>query len=230
MRFPSPRLSPLASSAMYKNLPAALIILDGFGSGPPGPGNAIAAANTPNLDRLFGHEPLASLKASGLAVGLPEGQMGNSEVGHLNIGAGRVVYQELTRINLAIADGSLLDNEVLVTSIKGAVLKGRPVHLMGLLSDGGVHSHQEHLYALVQMAADLGATDVRIHAFLDGRDVPPRSGAEFLDALQVRLDSIGVGRIVTVMGRYWAMDRDNRWERVERAWNAMVLGIGHRPY
>lgn len=212
---------------MFKNLPAALIILDGFGSGPPGPGNAIEAAETPNLDGLFSHEPLTSLRASGLAVGLPQGQMGNSEVGHLNIGAGRVVYQELTRINLAIADGSLLNNEVLVASIKGAVLKGRPVHLMGLLSDGGVHSHQEHLYALVQMAADLGATDVRIHAFLDGRDVPPKSGADFLDALHARLDSIGVGRIVTVMGRYWAMDRDNRWERVERAFDAMVLGIGH---
>lgn len=213
---------------MFKNLPAALIILDGFGMGPPGPGNAIAAADTPNLDRLFSRAPVTSLRASGLAVGLPEGQMGNSEVGHLNIGAGRVVYQELTRINLAIADGSILDNEVLVASIKAAILKGRPIHLMGLLSDGGVHSHQDHLYALVQMAADLGAADVRIHAFLDGRDVPPMSGADYLDALQARLDCIGVGRIVTVMGRYWAMDRDNRWERVERAFNAMVLGDGHR--
>jgi len=213
---------------MPRNLPAALLILDGWGSAAPGPGNAIAAAHTPNLDRLLAENPTTHLKASGLAVGLPDGQMGNSEVGHLNIGAGRVVYQELTRINLAIEDGSLGDNEVLRYAIDGARDAGRPVHLMGLVSDGGVHSHQRHLYALVRMAADRGVTDVRIHAFLDGRDVPPESGAGFLEALEMELAEIGVGRIVSVMGRYWAMDRDNRWERVHKAWEAMVLGDARR--
>ncbi len=208
---------------MPRNLPAALIILDGWGAAEPGPGNAVSAAQTPNLDALLSAYPVTRLKASGLAVGLPEGQMGNSEVGHLNIGAGRVVYQELTRINLAIDDGTLFENEVLRGAMSSAISAGRPVHLMGLVSDGGVHSHQRHLYALVRMAASLGATDVRIHAFLDGRDVPPESGAGFLGELEQELARIGRGRIATVMGRYWAMDRDNRWERVERAWRAMVL-------
>lgn len=208
---------------MAKNLPAALIILDGWGAADPGPGNAVAAADTPNLDRVLAECPTGRLKASGLAVGLPEGQMGNSEVGHLNIGAGRVVYQELTRINLAIEEGSLARNAVLVDAIDTAVGAGRAVHFMGLVSDGGVHSHQEHLYALVRMAAARGATDIRIHAFLDGRDVPPESGAGFLGELESVLADAGVGRIVSVMGRYWAMDRDNRWERVERAYDALVL-------
>jgi len=211
---------------MPRNLPAALIILDGWGAAAPGPGNAVDAAATPNLDRLLATYPTGRLKASGLSVGLPEGQMGNSEVGHLNIGAGRVVYQELTRINLAISDGSIADNVVLGDAIRDACMAGRAVHFMGLVSDGGVHSHQEHLYALVGMAASLGATDVRIHAFLDGRDVPPESGARFVGALQTRLSEIGVGRIASVMGRYWAMDRDNRWERVSRAWAAIAQGVG----
>lgn len=211
---------------MPTNLPAALIIMDGFGCADPGPANAISAARTPNLDELFERFPTTRLCASGLAVGLPEGQMGNSEVGHLNIGAGRIVYQELTRIDLAIEDGSLGDNPVLVSSIDQAVAAGRPVHLMGLVSDGGVHSHQEHLYALVEMASRRGARDIFVHAFLDGRDVPPSSGAGYMRQLVDRLEKIGAGRVATVMGRYYAMDRDRRWERVEQAWRAMVMGEG----
>jgi 2,3-bisphosphoglycerate-independent phosphoglycerate mutase len=211
---------------MPVNLPTALIILDGYGLAEENSGNAVALANTPELDALFARYPDTTLLASGLAVGLPEGQMGNSEVGHLNIGAGRVVYQELTRINLAISDCSILENPVLAEAIDGAVAEGKAVHFMGLLSDGGVHSHQDHLDALIAMAANRGATKVFIHAFLDGRDVPPRSGAGFVAALEARLAKLGVGTIATVMGRYWAMDRDHRWERVERAWRAMVDGEG----
>lgn len=208
--------------------PVALVIMDGFGLAPAGPENAVTLARTPNLDRLFAECPWSSLEASGLAVGLPEGQMGNSEVGHLNMGAGRVVYQELTRICKAIKDGTLLENEVLCDAIDAAVAAGRVVHLMGLVSDGGVHSHQDHLYALVRMAVARGARDVRVHAFLDGRDVPPTSGLGFLEKLEVVLAEAGVGRIATVMGRYYAMDRDKRWERVEKAWRAIVLGEGIR--
>ncbi len=206
--------------------PVALVIMDGFGLAPPGPGNAIHLARTPNLDALFERWPSTSLACSGLAVGLPEGQMGNSEVGHLNIGAGRVVYQELTRIFKAIEDGSLAENEVLRGAIDAAVAEGRAVHFMGLLSDGGVHSHQEHLYALLRMAANRGARRIFVHCFLDGRDVPPTSGLGYVRALERVLDEIGVGVVATVMGRYYAMDRDRRWERVERAWRAMVLGEG----
>jgi 2,3-bisphosphoglycerate-independent phosphoglycerate mutase len=200
--------------------------MDGFGMAAPGPGNAISLARTPNLDGLFETCPSTTLCASGLAVGLPEGQMGNSEVGHLNIGAGRVVYQELTRIDQAIADGSIFENPVLAAAIDAAVGYGHAVHFMGLLSDGGVHSHQEHLYALVRMAVARGATRVFVHAFLDGRDVPPSSGLGYVSELEAMLADVGVGRIASVMGRYYAMDRDNRWERVERAWRAMVLGEG----
>jgi len=206
--------------------PVALIIMDGFGVAAPGPGNAITAARTPRLDGILEQWPMTTLAASGRAVGLPDGQMGNSEVGHLNMGAGRVVYQELTRIDRAIEDGSLEQNEVLRTAIDTAVAAGRAVHFMGLVSDGGVHSHQEHLYALVRMAAARGADRVFVHAFLDGRDVPPSSGLGFVERLEGVLGEIGVGRIATVAGRYYAMDRDNRWERVERAWRAMALGEG----
>ncbi|MHB1017292.1 MAG: 2,3-bisphosphoglycerate-independent phosphoglycerate mutase, partial [Coriobacteriia bacterium] len=200
--------------------------MDGYGMAEPGPGNAISLADTPNLDRLFATYPWTTLKASGQAVGLPPGQMGNSEVGHLNMGAGRIVYQELTRIDLAIADGSLGENAVLRDSIDAAVAEGRAVHFMGLVSDGGVHSHEQHLYALVRMAAARGATRVFVHAFLDGRDVPPSSGLGYVQRLESELAAIGVGRVATVMGRYYAMDRDNRWERVERAWRALTLGEG----
>lgn len=206
--------------------PVALIIMDGFGLGADVPGNAVREARTPNLDRLFAEYPWAPLKASGHAVGLPDGQMGNSEVGHLNIGAGRIIYQELTRICAAIEDGSLVHNEVLIAAMDAAISQDRAVHFMGLLSDGGVHSHQDHLFALIRMAAQRGASRIYVHAFLDGRDVPPTSGLGFLEGLQAVLDEVGVGRIASVMGRYYAMDRDNRWDRVERAWRAMVLGEG----
>jgi len=200
--------------------------MDGFGEAAASPGNAITAADTPNLDRFFSECPTTTLDASGLAVGLPDGQMGNSEVGHLNIGAGRVVYQELTRINLAVKDRSLFDNPVLAEAIDSAVADGHAVHFMGLLSDGGVHSHREHLYALVEMAKARGASRVFVHAFLDGRDVPPQSGLGFVEQLAAKLTDIGIGEIATVMGRYYAMDRDNRWDRVEKAWQAIALGEG----
>jgi len=206
--------------------PVALVILDGYGLAPAGPENAVTLARTPNLDRLFAECPWAALEASGLAVGLPPGQMGNSEVGHLNMGAGRVVYQELTRICAAIEDGSLLENVALCEAIDAAAECGAAIHFMGLVSDGGVHSHQDHLYALVRMAAARGARDIRIHAFLDGRDVPPKSGLGFLQKLEGVLADEGVGRIATVIGRYYAMDRDKRWERVEKAWRAIALGEG----
>lgn len=206
--------------------PVVLVIMDGFGMADPGPGNAIALARTPHLDQLFATCPWTTLDASGLAVGLPVGQMGNSEVGHLNMGAGRVVYQELTRISQAVEDGTLFENPVLVSAIDAAVASGGAVHFMGLVSDGGVHSHQEHLYALLHMAARRGAGRVFVHAFLDGRDVPPASGLDYIKSLEAVMARIGVGRIATVMGRYYAMDRDRRWERVERAWRAMALGEG----
>ena len=211
---------------MTKNLPALLIVMDGFGMAAASKGNAILSADTPNLDAIFARWPTTTLQASGLAVGLPEGQMGNSEVGHLNIGAGRVVYQELTRINLAVSDRSLFANPVLLEAIDSAVQDGRGVHLMGLLSDGGVHSSREHLYALLEMARERGAKRVYLHAFLDGRDVAPKSGLGFVEDAETFMRNLGTGEIATVMGRYYAMDRDNRWDRVERAWQAMVLGEG----
>jgi 2,3-bisphosphoglycerate-independent phosphoglycerate mutase len=207
-------------------LPAALVIMDGYGLSDQRDGNAVALADTPNLDRLFAEYPWQRLECSGQAVGLPEGQMGNSEVGHLNIGAGRVVYQELTRINCAIEDGTLASNEVLDDAVDGAVKAGRAVHLMGLVSDGGVHSHISHLFALLELAKARGAERVYVHAFLDGRDVPPESGAGFVKQVERRIAALGVGSIATVCGRYWAMDRDRRWDRVERAWRLLVLGQG----
>ena len=206
--------------------PVALIILDGYGYREETNGNAIAAANTPNMDRLMASCPNTVIHASGLDVGLPDGQMGNSEVGHTNIGAGRIVYQELTRITKSIGDGDFFENEALVRAMNHCKEKGTALHLFGLLSDGGVHSHNTHLYALVEMAKRMGLTKVFIHGFLDGRDVPPSSGADFVKALYEKLQEIGVGKIASVMGRYYAMDRDNRWERVEKAYRAMVLGEG----
>ncbi|MDH4140017.1 MAG: 2,3-bisphosphoglycerate-independent phosphoglycerate mutase [Coriobacteriia bacterium] len=213
---------------MPTNLPACLIIMDGFGVADAGVENAISLAHTPNIDTLFGRFPTTTLCASGLAVGLPEGQMGNSEVGHLNIGAGRVVYQELTRIDKAVEDGSIRKNRPLSEGIDAAVSQGRAVHLMGLVSDGGVHSHITHLFALLEMVVERGAQEIRVHCFLDGRDVSPTSGAGFVEQVENKLVSLGRGSVATVMGRYYAMDRDRRWDRVERAWRAMVLCEGER--
>ncbi len=208
------------------HLPAVLIVMDGYGLSDATEGNAEALADTPNLDALFATRPWVPLECAGLAVGLPVGQMGNSEVGHLNIGAGRIVYQELTRINLAIEDGSFAENPVLLEAIDAAVAGGRAVHFMGLLSDGGVHSHISHLFALLDLAASRGAGRVFVHCFLDGRDVPPESGSGFLKQVERKLAGLGTGAIATIIGRYWAMDRDRRFDRVERAWRAMVLGKG----
>ncbi len=207
--------------------PVVLCIMDGFGIAPP-KGNAIVAANTPNLDKLFAENPLTQIGASGMDVGLPDGQMGNSEVGHTNIGAGRIVYQELTRITKAVQDGDFMKNEALVHAMENAKQNGAALHLIGLVSDGGVHSHNTHLYGLVQMAKEYGLTDVNVHALLDGRDVPPSSGKDYVAELAAKMAEIGTGRVATVMGRYYAMDRDNRWERVEKAYNAMVLREGEQ--
>ncbi|ABB33416.1 phosphoglycerate mutase, 2,3-bisphosphoglycerate-independent [Geobacter metallireducens RCH3] len=206
--------------------PLMLMILDGWGINPSAEHNAVAQARTPNLDTLLATYPTTEIQTSGMAVGLPDGQMGNSEVGHLNIGAGRVVYQDLTRITKAIQDGDFFTNPVLLECIAKTKAAGGRLHLAGLLSDGGVHSHNTHLYALLELARRQGLTDVFIHAILDGRDTPPKSGADYLAQLEAEIARIGVGAIATVMGRYWAMDRDNRWERVERAYNAMVQGEG----
>ena len=208
--------------------PLILMILDGFGIGKKGEekANAILAADTPNLDRLFKENPLTQIGASGMDVGLPDGQMGNSEVGHTNIGAGRIVYQELTRITKTINDDKLKDNEPIVKAIDNALQNGSDLHLMGLLSPGGVHSHITHLYGIVELCKAKGLKNVYIHAFLDGRDVPPSSAAEYIEDAMKKLDEIGVGKIATVMGRYYAMDRDNRWERVEKAYATLVYGEG----
>ncbi len=208
--------------------PLTLIILDGYGYSKQTSGNAVAAAKTPNLDKYLSSYPYTLIGASGMDVGLPDGQMGNSEVGHTNIGAGRTVYQELTRITKSIKDGDFFSNEALVNAIKKAAQTGNKLHFVGLLSDGGVHSHNTHLYALVELAKKLGATKTFIHALLDGRDVPPQSGKDFVAELSSELEKIGNGKIATVMGRFYAMDRDNRWDRVEKAYNAMVMGEGNQ--
>ena len=208
--------------------PLILMILDGFGVGKKGEekANAILAANTPNLDRFFAENPLTQIGASGMDVGLPDGQMGNSEVGHTNIGAGRIVYQELTRITKTINEDKLKDVEPIVSAMDKAKANGKALHLMGLLSPGGVHSHNTHLYGIVELAKKKGLDKVYVHAFLDGRDVPPSSAAEYVEDCMKELDRIGLGKIATVMGRYYAMDRDNRWERVEKAYAALVYGEG----
>ena len=204
----------------------ALIIMDGFGLNPVCEGNAICQAGTPRLDELMAKYPHTQIGASGMDVGLPDGQMGNSEVGHLNIGAGRVVYQEFTRITKDIADGDFFEKKALCDVMEYAKQTGKAIHLMGLLSDGGVHSHNTHLYALLKMCKQYGLTKVYVHCFMDGRDVPPTSGLGFVKELEAKMAEIGVGEIATVMGRYWAMDRDNLWDRVEKAYDAMVLGQG----
>ena len=206
--------------------PLALIIMDGFGLRRETEGNAIAAAKHPTLDRLWETCPHTQIGASGLDVGLPDGQMGNSEVGHTNMGAGRIVYQELTRITKSIEDGEMEREPALLHAMENAKKPGAALHLMGLLSDGGVHSHIRHLFGLLEMAKKNGVEKVFIHCFMDGRDVPPTSGAEYIEQLQNELARIGLGKIATVSGRYYAMDRDNRWERVGKAYDAMVNGEG----
>jgi len=205
--------------------PLAIIIMDGFGISSKEEYNAVARAKKPNLERFWKNYPTTTLAASGLAVGLPRGQMGNSEVGHLNIGGGRIVYQDYTRISLAVEDGSLAENPVLLDAMQKA--KEANLHLIGLLSDGGVHSHITHLFALLEMAAKMGLEKVYVHAILDGRDVPPRSALTYIRELEEKISRIGTGRVATVSGRYFAMDRDRRWERVEKAYRCLTDGAGH---
>lgn len=209
--------------------PIALVILDGWGIGAADdPNNAIARAQTPHMTLYQEIYPAATLTCSGEAVGLPEGQMGNSEVGHLNIGAGRIVYQELTRITKAIRDDDFFSNPVLCETVDQAKAAGGALHLLGLLSDGGVHSHISHLFALLQLAKQRGLERVYVHAFLDGRDVPPKSALTYVDALETEMKKWGIGRIASIAGRYYAMDRDKRWERVEKAYNALVCREGEQ--
>jgi 2,3-bisphosphoglycerate-independent phosphoglycerate mutase len=211
---------------MIKPKPCLLMILDGWGIGSAGEGNAVQLARTPFLDKLAASYPTTRLQCAGLAVGLPEGIMGNSEVGHLNIGAGRIVYQDLLRIDRAIADGSFSRNEVLTTVMSAVGERRSALHLLGLVSDGGVHSQLDHLLALVDMACQKGLERVFIHAILDGRDTPPDSGVGYLTRLRKHLEAIGCGKIATVCGRYYAMDRDSRWERIEKAYRLYVQGEG----
>ncbi|WIV10388.1 2,3-bisphosphoglycerate-independent phosphoglycerate mutase [Proteiniborus sp. MB09-C3] len=211
---------------MTKNL-VAIIILDGWGLGKKYEGNAILKAKTPNYKLLVENYPSTKLEASGLSVGLPEGQMGNSEVGHLNIGAGRIIYQELTRITKSIENKEFFNKKELLDAIENCKNNNSKLHLMGLLSDGGVHSHNGHLYALLELAKAHGLKDVYVHCFLDGRDVPPQSGKSYLEELENKLVEIGVGKIATVSGRYYAMDRDKRWDRIKLAYDALTLGTGN---
>lgn len=206
--------------------PLALIILDGWGYREAAPDNAIQAANTPNMDKLWAEYPHTLIDGSGEAVGLPDGQMGNSEVGHVNLGAGRIVYQDFTRISKSIADGEFQHNPVLVDALKtdGAV------HIMGLLSPGGVHSHEDHLLAMVEMAAAAGIQRIYVHGFLDGRDTPPRSAGATIERFEKRFKELGVGRFASLTGRYFAMDRDKRWDRVEKAWRLLVEGQAEQQY
>ena len=206
--------------------PVALIIMDGFGYNPDTYGNAIAAAKKPNIDKYMAECPNTIIGASGLDVGLPDGQMGNSEVGHTNIGAGRIVYQMLVKISKDIKDGTFFNNKAILDAMNNCKAKGSALHLMGLLSPGGVHSHMEHMYGIVEMAKKNGLDKVYIHAFLDGRDVPPSSAAEYMEEAVEELKKIGLGKIATISGRFYAMDRDNAWDRVEKAYAALVYGEG----
>ena len=205
--------------------PLVLIILDGWGYAPPGPANAISLARKPNYDKLLAEFPNTLIQTSGRAVGLPTGQMGNSEVGHLNIGAGRVVYMDITKIDLTIENGEFEKNPVLLEAMAKARTGERRLHLFGLLSDGGVHSHQNHLYALLRMAKQNGVERVFVHAFMDGRDTLPTNGAGYIEQLEQKMREYGVGKIASVSGRYYAMDRDRRWEREKKAVDAMVNGV-----
>jgi 2,3-bisphosphoglycerate-independent phosphoglycerate mutase len=206
--------------------PVVLMVLDGYGLNDRTEGNAIAMANTPVMDKLMKECPFVEGQASGLAVGLPDGQMGNSEVGHMNIGAGRIIYQDLTRITKAIEDGDFFENKGLLAAMENCKKNDSDLHLWGLLSDGGVHSHNTHIYGLLEMAKRQGLTKVYVHAFLDGRDTPPASGKDFVAALEAKMAEIGVGKIASLSGRYYAMDRDNNWDRVEKAYDSLVKGEG----
>ena len=208
--------------------PIALIIMDGFGISAQTKGNAVASARKPNLDKLMQKYPSTIIAASGLAVGLPKGQMGNSEVGHLNLGAGRVVYQDYTRISLAVEENKLRENPVLTEVMDKARANAKKQHFLGLLSDGGVHSHNTHLYALLEMAKERGLKDVYVHAVLDGRDVPPKSALTYFQELDSKMRTIGIGKVATVAGRYYTMDRDKRWERLEQGYRALTEGKGYR--
>ena len=209
-----------------KKKPTVLMILDGYGLNDKTEGNAVALANTPVMDRLMREYPFVKGNASGLAVGLPEGQMGNSEVGHLNMGAGRIVYQELTRITKEIEDGDFFRNESLLEAVENCKKNDSALHLFGLVSDGGVHSHITHIYGLLELAKREGLSRVYVHCFLDGRDTPPTSGKGYVEQLEEKMKELGVGQVVSVMGRYYAMDRDNRWERVQKAYEALTEGKG----
>ncbi|HBX54401.1 2,3-bisphosphoglycerate-independent phosphoglycerate mutase [Pseudomonas sp. UBA2684] len=206
--------------------PLVLIILDGFGHSDSPESNAIMAANTPVYDHLRATQPHGLISGSGMDVGLPDGQMGNSEVGHMNLGAGRVVYQDFTRVTKAIRDGEFFDNPVICGAVDTAVSAGKAVHILGLLSDGGVHSHQDHLVAMAELAAQRGAEKIYLHAFLDGRDTPPKSAQSAIELLDATFAKLGKGRIASLIGRYFAMDRDNRWDRVEQAYQLIVDGVG----
>ena len=209
--------------------PVLLCIMDGFGWTPDHKeGNAVIAANTPHLDKIFSTCPMTTIEASGMAVGLPNGQMGNSEVGHTNMGAGRIVYQQLTLITKSIEDGEMLKNPVLVKNMKAAIDAGKAIHLMGLVGTGGVHSHADHWFGVLDMAKHMGADKVYLHCIMDGRDTDPHSGKGFLADLQKKLDELGIGQIATVSGRYYAMDRDKNWDREEKAYAAFVYNEGRR--
>ncbi len=209
-----------------KNKPNCIIIMDGYGNNCETKGNAIIAADSAKVNELIKNYPSTLIGASGMDVGLPDGQMGNSEVGHLNMGAGRIVYQELTRITKSIDDGDFFTNPEFLSAIENAKNNGKKLHLYGLLSDGGVHSHLTHLFALIKLAKMQGLDDVFVHCFLDGRDVSPTSGADFIKALKDKIDELSFGTIASVGGRYYVMDRDNRWERVEKAYDMMTSAIG----
>ena len=208
--------------------PVVLMILDGYGLNDKVEGNAVAQANTPVMDSLMKEYPFVHGNASGMAVGLPEGQMGNSEVGHLNMGAGRIVYQELTRITKEIQDGDFFKNEALLKAIDNCKKNNSALHLMGLLSDGGVHSHNTHLYGLLEMAKREGLKKVYVHCFLDGRDTPPTSGKEFVAELEKKMQQLGIGEVASVMGRYYAMDRDKNWDRVKKAYDVLTKAEGEK--
>ncbi|MBE5941407.1 MAG: 2,3-bisphosphoglycerate-independent phosphoglycerate mutase [Lachnospiraceae bacterium] len=208
--------------------PVVLMVLDGYGLNDKTEGNAIAMANTPVMDKLMAECPFVPGNASGLAVGLPDGQMGNSEVGHMNIGAGRIIYQDLTSITKAIEDGDFYENEAMLNAIENCKKNGSDLHLWGLLSDGGVHSHNTHVYGILELCKKQGLSNVYVHPFLDGRDTPPASGKDYVAELVAKMEEIGVGKVASLSGRYYAMDRDNRWDRVEKAYAALVYGEGEK--